>query len=31
MKSKCFALLHELNEEDVLIMSQLKEKLGEKK
>lgn len=30
MKSKCFALLHELNEEDVLIMSQLKEKLGRK-
>ena len=31
MKSKCFALLHELNKVDVLIMSQLKEKLGEKK
>lgn len=29
MKSKCFALLHELNKEDVLIMSQIKEKLGE--
>ena len=31
MKKKCFSLLHELNKVDVLIMSQLKEKLGEKK
>lgn len=28
-KNKCFALLHELNQVDVLIMSQLKEKMGE--